>query len=72
MKPTLEQLRRQSGLKATELQREANISHEMWRRMSKKLMPVSETLVWRVLKVLNAHLGTQYEPRTIDVDLLDQ
>ncbi len=66
MKPTVEDIRRKTGIPARSIQERANISAATWRKMKLKIEPVSHDSLMRVLRVLNAELGSNYEPSDID------
>ena len=69
-KPTLDALRRQAGLRATELVHRANLSPATWNRINRR-EPVSYESAARLIRVLNEDLGTNYTVQSIDVVISD-
>lgn len=61
---TIDNLRKQTGLKKSDFLRLANISTSTYRRITSN-EPVSEEMIYRCLRVLNAQLGTNYRPEDI-------
>ena len=68
-KPTVRELRERAGLQIRELSLASDVSEASINRMERKLA-VGVVLVNKVLRVINARLGTDYEAHDVDVPLL--
>lgn len=65
-KPTIEELRQQTGMKKIHFLRSAGISTNTLQRIERKDPSVSAEMYWRCLRVINAQLGTSYDITDIE------